>query len=58
MIVRVTLLGRDAKVALHDSNGSEILALMTRDEFDSSGFWRGQNVWIRPRRERAFAETA
>jgi sulfate/thiosulfate transport system ATP-binding protein len=58
MIVRVTLLGRDAKVALHDSSGAEILALMTRDEFDRSGFWRGQNVWIHPRRERAFAETA
>ena len=34
MIVRVTLLGRDAKVELHDASGSEILALMTRDAFD------------------------
>jgi sulfate transport system ATP-binding protein len=58
MIVRVTLLGRDAKVELHDTAGSEILALMTRDEFDDSGFWRGQNVWVHPRRERTFAETA
>jgi sulfate transport system ATP-binding protein len=55
MIVRVTLLGRDAKVELHDTTGSEILVLMTRDEFDSNGFWRGQSVWIHPRRERAFA---
>jgi sulfate transport system ATP-binding protein len=58
MIVRVTLLGRDAKVQLHDASGSEILALMTRDEFESSGLWRGQHVWIHPRRERVFAETA
>jgi sulfate/thiosulfate transport system ATP-binding protein len=57
MIVRVTLLGRDAKVELHDTNGSEILALMTRDTFDEAGFWRGQNVWVNPRRERVFEET-
>ena len=57
MIVRVTLLGRDAKVELHDANGSEILVLMTRDEFDSAGFWRGQNVWVNPRRERVFDAT-
>jgi sulfate/thiosulfate transport system ATP-binding protein len=57
MIVRVTLLGRDAKVELHDTNGSEILALMTRDAFDEAGFWRGQNVWINPKRERVFEET-
>jgi sulfate/thiosulfate transport system ATP-binding protein len=57
MIVRVTLLGRDAKVELHDTNGSEILALMTRDAFDEAGFWRGQNVWVNPRRERIFEET-
>jgi sulfate/thiosulfate transport system ATP-binding protein len=55
MIVRVTLLGRDAKVELHDTNGSEILALMTRDAFDEAGFWRGQNVWVNPKRERVFA---
>jgi sulfate transport system ATP-binding protein len=58
MIVRVTLLGRDAKVELHDTSGSEILALMTRDAFDDAGFWRGQNVWINPRRERVFETTA
>jgi sulfate/thiosulfate transport system ATP-binding protein len=58
MIVRVTLLGRDAKVELHDTSGAEVVALMTRDEFEDSAFWRGQNVWIHPRRERVFAETA
>jgi sulfate transport system ATP-binding protein len=58
MIVRVTLLGRDAKVELHDAGGAEIVALMTRDEFENAGFWRGQNVWLQPRRERVFAETA
>jgi len=57
MIVRVTLLGRDAKVELHDTAGAEIVALMTRDEFDEAGFWRGQNVWLSPRHERVF-ETA
>jgi len=57
MIVRVTLLGRDAKVELHDTSGSEILALMTRDHFDESGFWRGQNVWVSPKRERVFSTT-
>jgi sulfate transport system ATP-binding protein len=55
MIVRVTLLGRDAKVELHDAAGSEILALMTRDAFEEAGFWRGQSVWVNPRRERVFA---
>jgi sulfate transport system ATP-binding protein len=57
MIVRVTLLGRDAKVELHDTAGAEIVALMTRDEFDEAGFWRGQNVWLSPRHARVF-ETA
>jgi sulfate transport system ATP-binding protein len=55
MIVRVTILGRDAKVELHDTAGTEIVALLTRDQFDESGFWRGQTVWVRPRRERIFA---
>ena len=58
MIVRITILGRDAKVELHDTSGSEILALMTRDHFDESGFWRGQNVWVSPKRERIFATNA
>ena len=57
MIVRVTLLGRDAKVELHDTSGAEIVALITRDEFDSAGLWRGQNVWLSPKHERVF-ETA
>ncbi|HEU4972408.1 MAG TPA: TOBE-like domain-containing protein, partial [Gaiellaceae bacterium] len=57
MIVRVTLLGRDAKVELHDTSGAEIVALITRDEFDSAGFWRGQNVWLSPKHARVF-ETA
>jgi sulfate transport system ATP-binding protein len=54
MIVRVTLLGRDAKVELHDTSGAEIVALMTRADFDDAGFWRGQNVWLSPRHERVF----
>jgi sulfate transport system ATP-binding protein len=58
MIVRVTILGRDAKVELHGSDGTEIVALLTRDQFDEAGFWRGQTVWVRPRHERVFAETA
>ncbi len=55
MIVRVTLLGRDAKVELHDASGAEFVVLMTRDSFDESGYWRGQTVWAQPRRERVFA---
>jgi sulfate transport system ATP-binding protein len=55
MIVRVTILGRDAKLELHDSSGAEIVALITRDHFDEAGFWRGQTVWVRPQRERVFA---
>jgi hypothetical protein len=54
MIVRVTILGRDAKVELHDPGGAEIVALMTRERFDDAGFWRGQTVWMQPRRERVF----
>ncbi len=53
--MRVTILGRDAKVELHDTSGAEIVALITRDQFDESGFWRGQTVWVRPQRERVFA---
>ena len=55
MIVRVTILGRDTKVELHDAQGAELVAVMTRDEFDRAGFWRGQTVWVQPRHERAFA---
>ena len=55
MIVRVTVLGRDVKVELHDAAGAEIVALITRDAFARPGFWRGQTVWVRPQRERVFA---
>ncbi len=58
MIVRVTLLGRDAKVELHDASGAEFVVLMTRDRFDEAGYWRGQTVWALPQRERVFVETA
>ena len=54
MIVRVTLLGRDAKVELHDASGAELVVLMTRDRFDDAGYWRGQTVWALPQRERVF----
>jgi sulfate/thiosulfate transport system ATP-binding protein len=58
MIVRVTILGRDVKVELHDAGGAEIVALMTREKWDGLGLWRGQTVWVRAQRERIFAETA
>jgi sulfate/thiosulfate transport system ATP-binding protein len=57
MIVRVTLLGRDAKVELHDTSGGQIVALMTRGQFDESGYWRGQSVWVLPKSERVFETT-
>ena len=55
MIVRLTVLGRDVKVELHDGGGAEIVALLERDRFDELGLWRGQTVWVRPQRERVFA---
>jgi len=55
MIVRVTILGRDAKIELHDQSGAEIVALLTRDELDARDLWRGQTVWVRAQRERVFA---
>jgi sulfate transport system ATP-binding protein len=58
MIVRVTILGRDAKVELHDAGGAEIVALLTRDRYDELELWRGQTVWVRPRGERVFAITS
>jgi hypothetical protein len=58
MIVRVTLLGRDAKVELHDAQGAEIVALLTRDQFEDAGYWRGQSVWVQPNRERVFETPA
>ena len=57
MIVRVTILGRDVKLELHDTGGSEIVALMTRDQFDDAGYSRGQSVWVHPKRERVFTAT-
>jgi sulfate/thiosulfate transport system ATP-binding protein len=59
MIVRLTILGRDVKLELHDSaNGAEITALLTRERFEELGYWRGQTVWVRPHRERVFTDTA
>jgi sulfate/thiosulfate transport system ATP-binding protein len=55
MIVRVTILGRDAKVELHDETGAEVVALLTRNRFEQLDLWRGQTVWVRPQREHAFA---
>ncbi len=55
MIVRVTVLGRDVKVELHDVDGAEIVAVIARRRFDELGLWRGQTVWVRARRERVFA---
>ncbi|MGH3077789.1 MAG: sulfate/molybdate ABC transporter ATP-binding protein [Gaiellaceae bacterium] len=55
MIVRLTMLGRDVKVELHDADGAEIVALLERDRFEALGLWRGQTVWVRPQRERVFA---
>jgi len=56
MIVRVTIVGRDAKIELHDSEGREVFALLTREHYEALDLWRGQTVWLRPRRERAFAQ--
>ena len=57
MIVRVTMLGRDAKVELHDTTGVELVAILTRDRFEELELWRGQTVWVRAKRERVLAET-
>jgi sulfate transport system ATP-binding protein len=57
MIVRVTMLGRDAKVELHDAHGSELVAILTRDRFEELELWRGQTVWVRPKRDRVLAES-
>jgi sulfate transport system ATP-binding protein len=55
MIVRLTMLGRDVKVELHDADGAEIVALLERNRYEELGFWRGQTVWVRSQRERVFA---
>ena len=57
MIVRFTMLGRDAKVELHDETGAELVAIMTRDRFEELELWRGQTVWVRPKAHRILAET-
>ena len=57
MIVRVTVLGRDVKVELHDVDGAEIVALVPRKRFDELELWRGQTVWLRGRRERVFVRS-
>ena len=58
MIVRVTFLGRDAKIELHDDAGEEIVALLPRDRLEELDLWRGQTVWVRPQRERVFARAS
>jgi sulfate/thiosulfate transport system ATP-binding protein len=58
MIVRVTVLGRDAKVELHDTAGAEIVAVLTRERFEQLALWRGQTVWVRPRSAHVFAEAS
>ena len=58
MIVRVTVLGRDAKVELHDAAGAEVVAVLTRERFEELALWRGQTVWIRPRSAHVFAEAS
>ncbi len=55
MIVRLTVLGRDVKVELHDVDGAEIVAVIARRRYDELELWRGQTVWVRPRREHVFA---
>ncbi len=55
MIVRITMLGRDAKVELHDANGAELVAILTRDRFEELELWRGQTVWVRAKRDRVLA---
>ena len=52
MIVRITILGRDAKVELHDTAGGELVAVLTRERFDELELWRGQTVWARAQRQR------
>ena len=54
MIVRVTVLGRDAKVELHDAAGAEIVAVLARERYEELGLWRGQTVWFRPRSAHVF----
>jgi sulfate/thiosulfate transport system ATP-binding protein len=55
MIVRVTILGRDANVELHDETGAEIVARSRGINSRSSISGRGQTVWLRPQRELVFA---
>jgi sulfate transport system ATP-binding protein len=55
MIVRVTMLGRDAKVELHEANGAELVAILTRERFEELELWRGQTVWVRPKADRVLA---
>ena len=57
-IVRITFLGRDAKVELHDATGATIIALLPRRRIEELDLWRGQTVWARPQRERGFARSA
>ena len=58
MIVKSTILGRDVKVDLHGFDGSEIVAILSRDRYEELGLWRGQTVWVRPERDRVFVPTA
>ncbi len=58
MIVRFTMLGRDARVELHDETGAELVAILTRDRFEELELWCGQTVWVRPKRERILAGRA
>jgi TOBE domain len=56
--VRMTVLGREAKVELHTDDGGEVVALVPRKRFDELELWRGQTVWLWGRRERVFSGEA
>jgi sulfate transport system ATP-binding protein len=56
MVDRIAHYGFEARVELSAADGEELTVQLTRDRLEELELDRGQIVWVRPERERVFAE--
>jgi sulfate transport system ATP-binding protein len=56
MIQRISALGFDARLELEAADGANVTVQLTRDRLEELELEQGQIVWVRPARDRVFAE--
>jgi sulfate/thiosulfate transport system ATP-binding protein len=56
MIDRISLLGFEGRIELTAAEGESLTVQVTRDRLEELELERGQIVWVRPQRERAFED--